>query len=54
MNTISADKYCAIRVQLYHETKYIILDKNDLGNWGVFIRTGKRNTIEDPNLNCVM
>lgn len=30
---------CGIRVQLYDKTKYVIFDKNNVGDWEYFVRT---------------
>lgn len=38
---LDPEKLCAIRVQLYEKTKYIIIEKANVGDKDIFIRSGE-------------
>lgn len=41
MDSDNSQNLCVIRIQFYDRTKYVTFDKNEVGDWEIFIRTGK-------------
>lgn len=41
MDGDNSQNSCVIRIQFYDKAKYVKFDKNEVGDWEYFVRTGK-------------